>query len=247
MNSLLQFIIVLVALGHVVLLRSPGEGTLYQTIYSQDFDSLKSVYDFNYTNPEVWDFALIDENSGVLEFTGPSIYQPPVVRAPATIGLLTKFVFTDFRLEFDYKHTRNVLGNPSLCVFFNFQNPAEYYYAEISEQYSPQSHNIFIVENRPPRGIGTAVNRVVPWSDGEWHHVRIERSVAFGSIKVYVDSMDTPIMQAEDVSFGTGYIGFGAFDDSGMIDNISIHAPYAMNSKQAIFRKKESELTMLFR
>jgi hypothetical protein len=170
-----------------------------------------------------------------------------VVRSPATIGLLTNFVFSDFRLDLDFKHTRNVLGSRSLCVFFNFQNPSEYYYVEISEQYSPQSHNIFIVDNRPPRGIGTGVNRVVNWSDGEWHRVRIERSVAFGVIKIYVDDMDTPIMQAEDVSFGTGYIGFGAFDDSGMIDNIAVHAPYAMNSKQAIFNKKEVDLTGLLK
>ena len=243
MNSLTQFIIVLVALGHVVLFRNPDNLSLYETIYRQDFDSLKSVYDFNYTNPEVWDYTLIHDTSGVLEFNGPSIYQPPVVRSPATIGLLTNFVFSDFHLEFDFKHTRNVLGSPSLCVFFNFQNPSEYYYAEISEQYSQQSHNIFIVNNRMPRGIGTGVNRVVTWSDGEWHRVRIERSVAFGVIKVYVDNMDAPIMQAEDVSFGTGYIGFGAFDDSGMIDNISVRAPYVMNSKQGIFKKKDLDLT----
>jgi hypothetical protein len=247
MNSLTQFIIVLVALGHIVLLQNPGDLSVYDTVYHQEFDSLSSVYDFNYTNPEIWDFSPVGDTSGVLAFNGPSIYQPPVVRSPATIGLLTNFVFSDFRLDLDFKHTRNVLGSRSLCVFFNFQNPSEYYYVEISEQYSPQSHNIFIVDNRPPRGIGTGVNRVVNWSDGEWHRVRIERSVAFGVIKIYVDDMDTPIMQAEDVSFGTGYIGFGAFDDSGMIDNIAVHAPYAMNSKQAIFNKKEVDLTGLLK
>lgn len=34
--------------------------------------------------------------------------------------------------------------------------------------------------------------------------------------------MNQPIMEASDTHFNGGYIGFGSFDDTGMIDNIKL-------------------------
>jgi hypothetical protein len=55
--------------------------------------------------------------------------------------------------------------------------------------------------------------------------VRLERRVTDGTIKVYFDDMTKPVMVAEDKTFGAGYLGFGSFDDTGMIDNIRVWAP----------------------
>jgi hypothetical protein len=37
--------------------------------------------------------------------------------------------------------------------------------------------------------------------------------------------MARTIMVAEDRTFPSGYVGFGSFDDTGMVDNIRIWAP----------------------
>jgi hypothetical protein len=42
-------------------------------------------------------------------------------------------------------------------------------------------------------------------------------------------------MTAEDKTFGAGYIGFGSFDDTGMVDNIRIWAPSAETKKAPFF------------
>ena len=73
------------------------------------------------------------------------------------------------------------------------------------------------------------------WGLGVWHKVRLERKLSDGSIKVYFDDMTKPIMIAEDKSFGSGHIGFGSFDDTGMVDNIRVWAPNAETRKTEAF------------
>ena len=43
-----------------------------------------------------------------------------------------------------------------------------------------------------------------------------------GTIKLFFDDMSQPIMETTDTHFVDGYIGFGSFDDNGMIDNIKL-------------------------
>jgi hypothetical protein len=59
-----------------------------------------------------------------------------------------------------------------------------------------------------------------------------------GTIELYFDDMETPIMVAEDKTFTEGYIGFGSFDDLGKVDNIRIWAPSAKEKKANIFSQK---------
>ena len=66
--------------------------------------------------------------------------------------------------------------------------------------------------------------------------MRLERYAATGSIKVYFDDMVEPIMTAEDKSFATGQIGFGSFDDTGMVDNIRIWAAKMETKKTEFFQ-----------
>ncbi len=54
--------------------------------------------------------------------------------------------------------------------------------------------------------------------------MRIERNVETGSIKVFVNDLSEPIMTANDKTFGTGWIGWGSFDDTGMVRDIQIWA-----------------------
>jgi len=52
--------------------------------------------------------------------------------------------------------------------------------------------------------------------------VRIKRCTASGSIEVFFDDMEKPVMRAEDKTFLVGSIGLGSFDDVGHFDNVRV-------------------------
>ena len=60
----------------------------------------------------------------------------------------------------------------------------------------------------------------------DWHKVKLVHDVESGLIQVYFDDMNTPIMETTDTHFDGGYVGFGSFDDTGMIDNVKIWGGY---------------------
>ena len=66
--------------------------------------------------------------------------------------------------------------------------------------------------------------------------MRVERKLSDGSINVYFDDMAKPIMSGTDKTFGSGYIGFGSFDDLGKVDNIKIYAPRVEKKKTQFFQ-----------
>ena len=59
------------------------------------------------------------------------------------------------------------------------------------------------------------------WTDG-WHHARVVRKVGAGTIEVFFDNMETPVMRAEDKTFVWGQVGVGSFDDTGNFDELAV-------------------------
>ena len=57
------------------------------------------------------------------------------------------------------------------------------------------------------------------WDD-KWHNVKIVRRVKEGTIEIYFDDMQKPIMTAKDKTFAWGQIGIGTFDDTSDWDDI---------------------------
>ena len=53
--------------------------------------------------------------------------------------------------------------------------------------------------------------------------MKISRRVASGSIRVFWDDIETPVMTATDHTFGWGQIGLGSFDDTGLWDDIRLY------------------------
>ena len=93
------------------------------------------------------------------------------------------------------------------------------------------------MNDQPRTKIARETTKGVEWGRGVWHTVRLERKASDGAIKVYFDDMSKPIMLAEDKTFGAGYVGFGPFDDTGMIDNIKIWGPSIESKKTEFFQK----------
>jgi len=204
----------------------------YKVLYEQKFDSAQALKDFVMTDAKAWRFS----PSNSLELTKQSEYKP-IVRSPVNIALIADKMFEDFVLEADFMQTGREYGHRDMCLFFGFQTPTNFYYTHIATAADPNAHNIFIVNGKPRTNIAKKTTKGVNWGLGVWHKVRLERKVADGSIRVFFDDMSEPIMIAEDKTFGAGYIGFGSFDDTGMVDNIVIRGAKVTTKKTDPFRK----------
>ena len=209
----------------------------WSCVYAQDFENPDSIKDFRFTTPEKWQLTNSPDGGSALEFLGPGNYTPKV-RSPLVIGMISDKMFGDFVLEADLLQTGKEYGHRDMCLFYNIQDPSHFYYTHIATKADPHAHNIFIVNDQPRTAIAQKTTEGIDWGKNLWHKVRIERTLADGSIKVFYDDMHEPIMLAEDKTFGTGYIGFGTFDDSGRIDNIKIYAPKETEKTPNFFSTK---------
>jgi hypothetical protein len=202
-------------------------------LYEQAFQKADALKDFVMTDPAAWKIAVTNDERA-LALTKQSQYQPPV-RSPVNIALIAGKVFTDFVLEVDLVQTGREYGHRDMCLFFGVQNPTNFYYAHIATAADPNAHNIFVVTNAPRKNIARETTKGVNWGLGVWHKVRLERDTRSGMINVFFDDMSKAIMSAQDKSFSSGYIGFGSFDDTGMIDNIRIWGPETAEKKAGFF------------
>jgi hypothetical protein len=206
----------------------------YKLVYEQRFVSPDSLSDFRFTDPGAWRFARTNDTTA-LELLKQSKYTP-IVRSPVNMALIADKVFGDFILDVDLIQTGKEYGHRDMCLFFGFQSPTNFYYTHIATAADKNAHNVFIVNGVPRTNIAKETTKGVNWGLGVWHKVRLERKVSDGSIKVYFDDFTKPIMIAEDKSFQSGHIGFGSFDDTGMIDNIRIWAPSVEAKKLEFFQ-----------
>lgn len=203
----------------------------YQLVYEQQFDSPGALNDFRFTDPRVWQMGRGRDGSA-LELFGASQYKPPH-RSPYNIALLYALPLHSFVLEADLLQTGADYGHRDMCLFFGFTHPDKYYYCHLATKMDDHAHNIFIVNGEPRTKISTKTTQGVDWGRDEWHKVRLVRDAQEGKIEVFFDDMEQPIMRATDKHFPRGCIGFGSFDDTGMIDNVRIWAPQASGGKAA--------------
>jgi hypothetical protein len=205
----------------------------YKLVYQQDFSTgAKAMREFQFTQPDKWLIAREEKSNAVLEFTGKSDYEPPF-RSPHTIGLITNLSVGSFILEADLLQTGKEYGHRDMCIFFGFQDAAHFYYSHIASKMDDHAHQVMLVNAAPRTRISTFTTEGVEWGDRQWHHIRIERDIQTGSIKVFFNRV--LIQEATDKTFGAGFIGFGSFDDSGMIDNIRIWSDRAERKQAPAF------------
>jgi hypothetical protein len=126
-----------------------------------------------------------------------------------------------FVLEVKVKQTGRDYGHRDMCFFFNKNGEVQYYYVHIATEADPHAHSIFKV-NEEPR-VSVVQERTEGWQwDDKYHTVRIVRDAESGSIDVYIDDMETPIMHTIDKTFTSGSLGIGSFDDTGHFDEVTI-------------------------
>jgi hypothetical protein len=158
------------------------------------------------------------------------------VRSPLNIAFIKGKKFGNFILEADLQQTGKEYGHRDLCLFFGLKDPSNFYYTHMASNADPNAHNIFLVNDAPRTNIASRTTEGIDWGATEdWHKVRLERNIESGIIRVFVNDMINPLMEAEDKHFDFGYIGFGSFDDTGKIDNIKIWGPSLAPEKEGFF------------
>lgn len=201
-------------------------------LLENNFSENISINDFECTDFAAW---RINVEAEALELFGESQYQPKV-RSPKNIAILRNYKVGDFILEMDLKQTGREYGHRDMCLFFGMKDPSNFYYVHLASKADDHAHSIFLVNDEPRVSIATERTDGIEWGT-TWHKVKIIRTVKDGIIEVYFDDMETPIMQAKDQHFDFGYIGFGSFDDTGMIDNIRLYGN-TLSNKIGFFKSK---------
>ena len=194
-------------------------GQDYPLLYENDFENGNTIKDFEFTDPSAWKVS-DSLNNHYLDLYGESDYQARV-RSPFNIAVFKAFKVGSFVLEVDLKQTGHEYGHRDMCLFFGLNNATNFYYVHIASVADENAHNIFLVNDEPRRNIAEKTTQGADWGNN-WNKVRLERNVETGTIKVYFNDMSHPIMEATDTHFISGYIGFGSFDDTGLVDNIKL-------------------------
>ncbi len=144
------------------------------------------------------------------------------IRRPAALALLRQPAYARVTIEAGIRSTVDPsIIRADVLLIFGYQSPTQFYYVHLSGVTDAVHNGIFIVNNADRRRIddGKAAPQL---SDREWHRVRLERDPASGRIEVYMDDATTPGLVATDTTFATGLVGFGSFDDTALIRDITI-------------------------
>jgi hypothetical protein len=196
-------------------------------IYVQNFAAESALEKFQFTDPEAWEW---NDEEGIpsLELLGASEYSPPH-RSPHSIALVDDLIVGDFDLEVDLLQTGREYGHRDMCLFFGFESPSRFYYVHLASKPDPHAHNIFLVDGAARRAIAPVGEKGIDWGEESWHRVRLERRLEDGSIRVFFDDLETPVLETTDTTLEWGRIGFGSFDDSGRVAKLRVWAPATLS------------------
>ncbi|MEZ6059131.1 MAG: hypothetical protein R3C19_02100 [Planctomycetaceae bacterium] len=198
----------------------PPEGM--KRVFHADFED-GGAKQFQPTDDTAWTVIEQDGNHVYSLTKKNSDFEPPV-RSPFNRSLVKDVKVGSFVMDVKLQSTIPDYGHRDLCLFFGYQDDSHLYYVHLGKETDDHANQIFIVNDAPRVKISTKTTAGTPWND-DWHHARIDRDVESGSIKVYFDDMETPVMTAKDRTFGTGRFGVGSFDDTGNFDEIAVYVP----------------------
>ncbi|MBM7832801.1 glucose/arabinose dehydrogenase [Agromyces cerinus] len=141
------------------------------------------------------------------------------------------------------------VNNRDVIVVFGWQSDTEYYYAHLSQDNTIYAHNgIFKVDNADRERIDQqwdgSIGAPPAVTDEEWHDVRVVRCADSGDIAVYVDGLDTPLLTANDLTFGKGRVGFGSFDNFGRLRDLTVTPAVVDATAPTVTVKSGEEFTV---
>jgi hypothetical protein len=123
-------------------------------------------------------------------------------------------------------------GHRDACLVFGYQDPSHFYYVHLGKQADDHANQIFIVNDAPRTKISLTSTTGTNWQE-RWHDVKVVRDTKEGTIQVFFDDMEKPVMSAKDKNFLWGRIGVGTFDDTADIDDLEIRGVKATKTVEA--------------
>ncbi len=183
-------------------------------VFQDDFENGANAWEP--TDSETWKITSVEGNQVYDQHKKRSNYKPPH-RSPYNMSLVRDVVVGDFVLTTKVRSTHPDYGHRDVCLFFGYQDPANFYYVHLGKKADAHANQIFIVKNAPRTKISLTTTPGTDWDD-EWHNVKIVRTVEDGKIEIYFDDMKNPVMTAKDKNFTWGRVGVGSFDDTGQWD-----------------------------
>jgi putative membrane-bound dehydrogenase-like protein len=207
----------------------PGAAEELPLVFADDFSG--GVESWAPTDARAWKITKVDGNP-VYENLGGSKYEPPF-RSPKNISLRKDHVVSDFVLTARVQSKQKPRDHRDMCLFFGYQDPANFYYVHLGQKTDPHANQIFLVNEAPRVAISEKASDGTPWKSDTWHEVKIVRKVASGLIEIYFDDMETPTHVAHDKTFTWGQIGIGTFDDLGLWDDVELRGTVVEAPKQA--------------
>lgn len=174
--------------------------------------------------PSKWQFT---DGNVILAEAGAT---RPGPRRPNEYAVLTagpEFSSVEIKAQVKLDAPVNVTDR-DVVIVFGYQSDTQFDYVHLSSDNTILAHNgIFKVNNADRaridyqwNGRSRGANPAI--TDGEWHDVTVRYLPATGEIAVYVDGSADPLMTARDSTFGTGRIGFGSFDNTGSLRNLTV-------------------------
>ena len=188
-------------------------------VFFDDFQS-GDADKWEQSDPKAWRIVEQGTNKVYNQFQQSQVQTP--VRSPFNRALVKDVVVGDFVLDVKLQSTKEDYDHRDMCLFFGFQDPAHLYYVHLGKKTDDYANQIFIVNNEPRRKISTTTTAGTKWTD-DWHHARVVRKVDSGTIQVFFDDLEKPVMTATDKTFAWGQVGIGTFDDTGNFDDVIVY------------------------
>jgi hypothetical protein len=178
----------------------------------------------------------MSDGKAALELMRQSDYKP-AVRSPFNIALLADKVWGDLIFEADCQQTGKGVwpSRHGLCLWLS--GPESLLLYAHRHGCGRSRAQLLHRQRRAASEVRQRSYQGVDWGLGVWHHVRIARKASDGTVRVFFDDMEKPIMIGTDKIFGAGAIGFGSFDDTGKVTNIKVWSARVEEKKLAPFTK----------
>jgi len=187
-------------------------------VFSEDFEKGRDRWET--TDDKTWTHREVEGNK-VFGINSRKNSYKPKVRSPYHIALIKDLEVASFVITFRVRSTKDTGNHRDCCVFFNHQNPTNFYYMHFGARPDKVSGQVLMVKDAPRVAISQNKNPI-PWTDG-WHQVKVVRDAEKGTIEVFFDDMKTPKTTTVDKTFGKGRIGLGSFDDMNDFDDIRVY------------------------
>ncbi len=172
-----------------------------------------------------WQVKQVDGGHVFSQFKKETTAKPPH-RSPTNVAIQKDVTVSDMEFTGRVRSTHPDYGHRDAVVVFGYQDPAHFYYVHLGKKADEHANQIFIVNGADRKKISITSTSGTDWDDN-WHTVKVVRKPSDGTIEIYFDDMQKPVMTANDKTFASGRIGVGTFDDTADWDDIVLRGTKA--------------------